>query len=262
MEKIVNSVLLETEENECIPSELSECDVMVGVMGESSLLEKRLDAVRELWTAGIKAMLSSYEPHHDCALEVLQEYCKETGINHLVLFKAAESDYVRIRSREKEKFVETKIARNIMCEFLQQKLSEVKEIDVSLQKVQSLPSESSLINTTFLLHDQHDKAKRRIESQILSRLSNVIQQSFLKTPVEVVVVDLGLLALRNVFAYLDVDAEEDEFEASVSDIIDRQKQKNTAQYIHRVCCTLREIKKERHVVVLYGFKDDFYRIFV
>ena len=75
-------------------------------------------------------------------------------------------------------------------------------------------------------------------------------------------VDLGLLALRNVFAYLDVDAEEDEFEASVSDIIDRQKQKNTAQYIHRVCCTLREIKKERHVVVLYGFKDDFYRIFV
>ena len=41
-------------------------------------------------------MLSSYEPHHDCALEVLQEYCKETGINHLVLFKAAESDYVRV----------------------------------------------------------------------------------------------------------------------------------------------------------------------
>ncbi len=75
-------------------------------------------------------------------------------------------------------------------------------------------------------------------------------------------VDLPLNSLKVVFSYLEIDAEEDEFEASVSDIIDRQKQKKSMQYIHRVCSTLREIKIERKFVVLYGYKDDFYRIFL
>ena len=42
------------------------------------------------------------------------------------------------------------------------------------------------MNLTFILQDK--SVKRRIESQVQSVLSNVITRSFLKTPVEVVVV--------------------------------------------------------------------------
>ena len=68
--------------------------------------------------------------------------------------------------------------------------------------------------------------------------------------------------MKNLFAHLEIDAEDDEFEASVSDIIDKQKLKKSALSIQRICSTLREIKKERNVVLLYGYKDDFYRIFI
>ena len=68
--------------------------------------------------------------------------------------------------------------------------------------------------------------------------------------------------MRNLFAHLDIDADEDEFGASVADIIDKQKLKKSSLYIHRICSTLREIKKERHIVMIYGYKEDFYRIFV
>ena len=68
--------------------------------------------------------------------------------------------------------------------------------------------------------------------------------------------------MKNLFAHLEIDAEDDEFEASVSDIIDKQKLKKSALSIQRICTTLREIKKERNVVLLYGYKDDFYRIFI
>ena len=46
---------------------------------------------------GIRAMLSSYDIHQDCTPELLQDICKESGINHLVLLKASEVDYVRVR---------------------------------------------------------------------------------------------------------------------------------------------------------------------
>ena len=68
--------------------------------------------------------------------------------------------------------------------------------------------------------------------------------------------------MRNLFAYLDIDADEEEFEASISDMIDKQKLKKIALHIHKICSTLRGIKKERNIVMIYGYKEDFYRIFV
>ena len=70
------------------------------------------------------------------------------------------------------------------------------------------------------------------------------------------------MAMRNLFAYLDIDADEEEFKASVSDMIDKQKLKKIAFHVQKICTTLREIKKERNVVMIYGYKEDLYRIFV
>lgn len=41
-------------------------------------------------------MLSSYEAQQDCTPETLQDICKENGINHLVLLKSSENDFVRV----------------------------------------------------------------------------------------------------------------------------------------------------------------------
>ena len=42
-------------------------------------------------------MLSSYEAQQDCTPESLQDLCKEAGINHFVLLKSSENDFVRVR---------------------------------------------------------------------------------------------------------------------------------------------------------------------
>ena len=51
-EKIVNAILLDALESECVPPELSNCDVLVGVMGESIPAEEKLSLVRDLWGLG------------------------------------------------------------------------------------------------------------------------------------------------------------------------------------------------------------------
>ena len=51
-EKIVNAILKEIRDNEYMLSDLSCCDVLVGVIGETTLPEQRLGVVRELWAHG------------------------------------------------------------------------------------------------------------------------------------------------------------------------------------------------------------------
>lgn len=51
-EKIVNAVLKEIAEDEYSMQDISRCDVLVGVLGESVLPEQRLEVVRDLWSYG------------------------------------------------------------------------------------------------------------------------------------------------------------------------------------------------------------------
>lgn len=53
VEKIVNALLLDLEDDETVLSDLSDCDVLVGVMGESTQPEQRLSVVRDLWLQGL-----------------------------------------------------------------------------------------------------------------------------------------------------------------------------------------------------------------
>ena len=64
---------------------------------------------------GIRAMLSSYDIHQDCTPELLQDICKESGINHLVLLKASEVDHVRVRVFKPSNPLPLDIKEELVC---------------------------------------------------------------------------------------------------------------------------------------------------
>lgn len=59
-EKIVNAVLKDVAENESVLCDLSQCDVLVGVMGESIQPELKLELVRDLWSHGNLVIYNFY----------------------------------------------------------------------------------------------------------------------------------------------------------------------------------------------------------
>ena len=67
--------------------------------------------------------------------------------------------------------------------------------------------------------------------------------------------------VRGVSALLDLDANEDAFDASVATIAD--KNPRYKKYIGRVCDDIRELKvsKKVPIVIVYSVKDEMFKIF-
>lgn len=67
--------------------------------------------------------------------------------------------------------------------------------------------------------------------------------------------------VRGVSALLDLDANEDAFDASVATIAD--KNPRYKKYIGRVCDDIRELKvsKKVPIVIVYSVKDEMFKMF-
>lgn len=67
--------------------------------------------------------------------------------------------------------------------------------------------------------------------------------------------------VRGVSALLDLDANEDAFDASVATIAD--KNPRYKRYIGRVCDDIRELKvsKKVPIVIVYSVKDEMFKMF-
>ena len=74
-------------------------------------------------------------------------------------------------------------------------------------------------------------------------------------------VDLPGSVLRSMAAMLDLDSNEDAFDASVATIAD--KNPRYKKYIGRVCDDIRDLKvsKKVPVVFVYSVKDEMFKIF-
>ena len=95
IEKIVAAVLEEEDVTNLCPY-----DVMVCSVGRNPMQTERMRIAHDLWECGIKANIC-YDSKDMVSLEEQQEFCKQSGIQHMVVLKEQDAGYVRVSELEK-----------------------------------------------------------------------------------------------------------------------------------------------------------------
>lgn len=252
---------------------VSSCDALVVPVGHSSM-SRAISVVQKLWSTGLSA---------DIAYDVLQsqetllEHCRLAGITCMVLVSDKDGNYVKVKSFEKDRQSEKKIPewdlvdhiiQKCRTKFFDERSREITE-SISLQN----PKGSQLNNTGSL--EQHGSntsinvnvispekvsasTRRRYETQIQTRLQNLGSNLQNKSnDIEVLAVDLQKETLIN-FLSLEFESEE-QFNSSVKTLLSRLPKQ---RYLKSICDEIHHFKitKRVAVVVLYSYKDDYYKI--
>ncbi|XP_048580135.1 eIF-2-alpha kinase GCN2-like isoform X3 [Nematostella vectensis] len=265
VEKIVTQVSADDEM--VLPSA---CDVLIW----GHVMQERMRVVRELWNAGIAATLL-YDSRGLHALEDVQEYCRDTGIPHLVFLKEQDPGVAKVVSIEKDKLTKTSVSTSELVDHLQTKISSRVDsgdgtLVTSSGRSSTVPSTSTESNTIPNIHVSFKtqerlqwNVKKRYESQILARLRPTLQQMKQhigsKIGVKVIGVDLPGSVLMSMSSLLEL--EETEFGKSVSAVI--EKHPRYSKPVRRVCDDIWEMKTANKLPFLfvYSVKDEVYRIF-
>ncbi|XP_044021678.1 eIF-2-alpha kinase GCN2 isoform X2 [Siniperca chuatsi] len=258
------------------PPSVSSCDVLVVPVGHSSM-SRAINVVQKLWSTGVSADIA-YDVSQ--SQETLLEHCRLAGINCIALVSDKEGNYVKVKSFEKDRQSEKRIPELDLVDHIIQKCRtkffderNIKEISecMSLQNPKGL-----LLNTTGS-SEQHgssgvmnmnvnvispekvsSSARRRYETQIQTRLQNLGSNLQNKSnDIEVLAVDLQKETLVN-FLSLEFDSEE-LFNSSVKTLLSRLPKQ---RYLKSICDEIHHFKitKRVAVVVLYSYKDDYYKI--
>ncbi|XP_074662114.1 eIF-2-alpha kinase GCN2-like [Tubulanus polymorphus] len=269
VDKIVAAVLEESQELP-LPKVY---DVMVCSVGHRMLLKEQLFVSKELWAVGISThvLFSSTQ-----SLEEIQDFCRDSFVSHLVILKDGESNTARVKTFEKDRITEKKMALHEIVDYIQGKLlsaridtSDNTPLTTSKQTMQTYQintdsnqsSGSPHLNITFLMPEVNTKlasnSKRKIESQIHSKISTALQNLSSKSKVEVLSLDLDGKVLRTMAACLDLDNKEG-YESSLGPVT--EKHQRHRKYLTRIFDLIHELKFERSgtppVIVLFGQKDE------
>ncbi|XP_027856533.1 eIF-2-alpha kinase GCN2 [Xiphophorus couchianus] len=256
------------------PLVVSSCDVLVVPVGHSSM-SKAISVVQKLWNSSVSADLA-YDVLQ--SQETLLEHCRLAGITCMALVSDKDGNYVKVKSFEKDRQSEKRIPEWDLVDHIIQKcrtkvfdersIREMTE-SISLQN----PKGSQLNNTGSL--EQHGgstnmkvnvispekvsaSARRRYEAQIQTRLQNLGSNLQNKSNnIEVLAVDLQKETLIN-FLSLEFDSEE-QFNSTVKTLLSRLPKQ---RYLKSICDEIHHFKivKRVAVVVLYSYKDDYYKI--
>nr|XP_006824933.1 PREDICTED: eukaryotic translation initiation factor 2-alpha kinase 4-like [Saccoglossus kowalevskii] len=193
-DKLVSAV---QEETDYAPSVV---DILVCVVGSKPLLKERLKVVRDLWSAGLRADLI-YDS--TLSLEEIQDYCKQENIPHLVMLKDVESGtlkvFVKTFDTQRGGAIEKKVSVIELVEYLQQKF-QIAKLDAvegnaqyATRQVNTSATESIYGKTgpdfcvSYIPLDKlQNHVKRRIEGQMLSTVSRVLQNLSTKANVEII----------------------------------------------------------------------------
>ena len=95
IEKIVAAVLEEEDVTYLCPY-----DVMVCSAGRNPMQTERMRIAHDLWECGIKANIC-YDSKDMVSLEEQQEFCKQSGIQHIVVLKEQDAGHVRVSELKK-----------------------------------------------------------------------------------------------------------------------------------------------------------------
>ncbi|XP_029456049.1 eIF-2-alpha kinase GCN2 isoform X2 [Rhinatrema bivittatum] len=235
-------------------------DLLVVSVGQISM-DRAISIIQKLWTAGITAELM-YDWSQ--SQEELQEYCRNSGIMYVALVSDKEGSHVKVKSFEKDRQTEKRILESELVDHLVQKLrTKVFEERSSRESSDNLSAQNlkGSSNTSGLFEQQHGAAvvpnvsvlspeklssniRRRHEIQVLARL-----QTFLSS----------LQQRSNEIEILACDGDEQTFYTTVKQLMSGLPKQ---RYLKSVCDEIYNIKIEKRVslLVLYSYKDDFYKV--
>uniref|UniRef100_A0AAY5KKV3 eIF-2-alpha kinase GCN2 n=1 Tax=Esox lucius TaxID=8010 RepID=A0AAY5KKV3_ESOLU len=264
--------LANMEEPPCV----STCEVLVVPVGHTSM-GRAINVVQKLWMAGLSSDIV-YDVSQ--SQETLLEHCRQAGITCMALVSDKEGNYIKVKSFEKERQSEKRISESDLIDHIIQKcrtkfldernIREMSET-VSLQNPkgslvnssgsseQHGSNSSSNMNVNLIAPEKvSSSARRRYETQIQTRLQNLGSNLQNKSnDIEVLAVDLPKETLIN-FLSLEFD-EEAQFNMSVKHLLSRLPKQ---RYLKSICEEIHRFKilKRVAVVVLYSYKDDYYKI--
>ncbi|XP_047466536.1 eIF-2-alpha kinase GCN2 [Mugil cephalus] len=258
------------------PPPVSSCDALVIAVGHS-MMPRAVSVVQKLWSTGISADIA-YDVSQ--SQEALLEQCRLTGITCMVLVSDKEGNYVKVKSFEKDRQSEKRIPESDLVDHIIQKCRtkffderNIREISegMTLQN-----PKGSMLNSTGS-SEQHGSSgtsnmnvnvispekvsastRRRYETQIQTRLQNLGSNLQNKSnDIEVLAVDLQKETLIN-FLSLEFESE-DQFNSSVKTLLSRLPKQ---RYLKSICDEIHHFKIQKRVavVVLYSYKDDYYKI--
>uniref|UniRef100_A0A8D2L6M6 eIF-2-alpha kinase GCN2 n=1 Tax=Varanus komodoensis TaxID=61221 RepID=A0A8D2L6M6_VARKO len=256
----ISSAVLNLEE----PVTLSTCDLLVVSVGQMSMT-RAINVVQKLWAAGIAAEIM-YDWSQ--SQEELQEYCRCSGITYVALISDKEGNHVKVKSFEKERQTEKRVLESDLVEHLAQKLR-TKFCDERSNRETSdnLPAQNlkGSFSSTSGLFESHGtvaipnvsivppeklsaSTRRRYESQVQTKLQTCIATLQLKTS------EVEILAVSHF-----CDADEQTFYTTVKQLMSRLPKQ---RYLKLVCDEIYNIKIEKRVpvLVLYSYRDDYYKI--
>ncbi|KAL7861790.1 hypothetical protein SRHO_G00132310 [Serrasalmus rhombeus] len=211
--------------------------------------------------------------------ETLMEQCRLDGITFMVLVSDKEGSYFKVKSFEKDRQSEKRIPESDLVDHIIQKcrtkICEERSRETSEGASLQNPKGSLLVNSGS--SEQHGgsaamgmnvnlvtpekvsaSTRRRYETQIQTRLQNLGSNLQNKSNnIEVLAVDLPKETLIN-FLSLEFDGEE-QFNMSVKNLLSRLPKQ---RYLKSICEEINRFKfiKRVAVVVLYSYRDDYYKI--
>ncbi|CAJ1073779.1 eIF-2-alpha kinase GCN2 [Xyrichtys novacula] len=258
------------------PPSVSSCDALVVPVGHSSM-SRAINVVQKLWSAGVSSDIA-YDVSQ--SQETLLEHCRLAGISCMVLVSDKEGNYVKVKSVEKDRQSEKRIPESDLADHIIQKCRTKFFEDRNIREISESMSlqnpKGSLLNTTGL-SEQHGSSssmnmnvnvispekvsassRRRYETQIQNKLQNLGSNLQNKSnDIEVLAVDLQKETLVN-FLALEFESEE-QFNSSVKTLLSRLPKQ---RYLKSICDEIHHFKitKRMAVVVLYSYKDDYYKI--
>ncbi|KAF3701327.1 eIF-2-alpha kinase GCN2 [Channa argus] len=258
------------------PPSVSSCDTIVVPVGHSSM-SRAIQVVQKLWITGVSADIA-YDVSQ--SQETLLDHCRLAGITCIALVSDKEGNYVKVKSFEKDRQSEKRIPESDLVDHIIQKCRtkffEERNIRELSESMTLQNSKGSLLNTTGS-SEQHGSsstinmnvnvispekvsasARRRYETQIQTRLQNLGSNLQNKSnDIEVLAVDLQKETLIN-FLSLEFDSEE-LFNSSVKTLLSRLPKQ---RYLKSICEEIHQFKitKRVAVVVLYSYRDDYYKI--
>ncbi|XP_028409017.1 eIF-2-alpha kinase GCN2-like [Dendronephthya gigantea] len=253
VERIIQSAMQELDD-----VILNTCDVMVCAVGENPMLKERSDLVVALRNQlGISASIS-YEMLTDEMLDYTQAYCKECGIQYMLIVEEKAPTIIRIVEKDKEiKGIEDPV------EYLKLKYQEPTENsdrDPPVHKAATTSNESNTqaqpkFNIDFVTQEKLEKnTKRRYESHMKSKVTNMLQ-SFggNKNSYCIIGVDLPVSVLKSIAVSLDLSDSnsKNKFNASVKMICEQLKQIKHRRHVPYVCDKIFEEKENMKVPIIF-----------
>ncbi|XP_069049406.1 eIF-2-alpha kinase GCN2 isoform X1 [Lepisosteus oculatus] len=259
------------------PLLVSSCDVLVVPVGQTSMV-RAINVIQKLWSAGVSANIV-YDASQ--SQETVQEHCRQAGIACIALVSDKEGNYIKVKSFEKDRQSEKRIPETDLVDHIIQKCRTKLNDERSTREnsesgllqnpkgsllVTSGSSEphgsNTMLNVNVISPEKISAStRRRYETQIQTRLQNLASNLQNKNnDIEVLAVELPREILISCLS-LECDGDEQMFNASVKQLLSRHPKQ---RYLKSICEEIHHFKlvKRVAVLVLYSYKEDYYKIFL